>query len=277
MEAGLRSAQIPRAQHRHELRGLTYVILDQSNGGVVRDLTSDGMGLQVMTAVPPGETMQVRFELRNPRLHVETRGEVVWSTFSGLCGMRFLDVPLRMTQQIREWIFADMLESASRHAGPAESIFAGTKSWLADASESPPQDESEDGLMVSATPLRVIEFEAPREPGPTLIHREVSDDAPETPPRLEWLCEGLSARGLAWTVNLLVVLAGLLLFAVVFLAFAGQAPPWPVSVFLGMAAAVTLMYWGFFQVCGGSSLGTRLARMIGADSDDEESASVRFR
>src|SRR5215469_3917725 len=135
MEAGFTTAQIPRAQHRHELRSLTYVILDRSNGGVVRDLTSEGMGLQVMAAVPPGQTMQVRLELRNPRLHVETRAQVVWSTFSGLCGMRFLDVPDRMTQQIRGWIFGDMLEGASMHTQRAESMFAGTKSWPEEASQ----------------------------------------------------------------------------------------------------------------------------------------------
>jgi len=276
MEAGFTTAQIPRAQHRHELRSLTYVILDRSNGGVVRDLTSEGMGLQVMTAVPPGQTMQVRLELRNPRLHVETRGEVVWSTFSGLCGMRFLDVPPGMTQQIQGWIFGDMLEGASMHIQRSESMFSDTKSWPEVASQSPAQDESDDGLMVSETPLRVIELPAPQELGPTLIHREVSEETPERLPRLEWLSEGLSARGLAWAVNLLMVLAGLLLFAVVFLAFVGQAPPWPVSVFLGIAGAVTLLYWGFFKLLGGSSLGTRLARMMG-DSEDEEAASVRFR
>ena len=277
MEAGFTTAQIPRAQHRYELRNLTYVILDRSNGGVVRDLTSEGVGLQVMKAVPPGETMQVRLELRNPRLHVETRGEVVWSTFSGLCGMRFLDVPPRMTQQIREWIFGDMLEGASMHIQHAESMFSGMKSWPEEGSQSPAEEESDDGLMVSETPLRVIELPAPQELGPTLIHREVCEDTPESLPRLEWLSAGLSARGLAWAVNLLAVLAGLVLFAVVFLASVGQAPPWPVSVFLGIAGAVALLYWGFFKVLGGASLGTRLARMIHGDSEDEEAASVRFR
>ena len=96
-------------------------------------------------------------------------------------------------------------------------MFAGTKSCPEEASEPPAEDESDDGLLVSETPLRVIELPAPQEPGPTLIHREVSEHTPERLPRLEWLSEGLSARGLAWAVNLLVVLAGLLLFAVVFL------------------------------------------------------------
>jgi len=38
---------------------------------------------------------------------------------------------------------------------------------------------------------------------------------------------------------------------------------------------VALAYWGFFQMFGGSSLGTRLARLM--ESGEEEEAGARFR
>lgn len=285
MEAGLSRSRPQRVQYRHELRSLTYAILDQSNGGVVRNLTSDGMGLQVMSAVPPGQQMQLRFELRSPRLRVETRGEVVWSTFSGQCGMRFLDLPPRLCQQIKQWIFEDMLEGVAMHAQRAEPMFSEPVGGLPVASESQEDDsnqvddDGDDGLMVSAAPLKVIELptraDAPSEPA--LVHRETSEAQGTAPLRLDWLSRPLSARGLAWTVNVLVVLAGLLLFALVFLSVARRTPPWPLAVFSGMACVVTLLYWGFFQMFGGSSLGTRLARLAVGDPEDEESISVRFR
>lgn len=279
MEAGLSRAHGSRAQHRHELRSLTYVILDQSNGGVVRNLTSDGMGLQTMTAVPPGQTMQVRFELRSPRLRVEASAEVVWSTFSGQCGMRFLDLPPRMSHQVREWIFGDMLEGASMHAPRTGSIF-GAGIGVAEEEESaeqPEAEEGEDGLMVSGMPLKVIELPVRDDAEPQLVHRETSELPEETPLRLDWLSQPLSGRGLAWTVNVLVVLAGLLLFGLVFLSLVREAPPWPLLLIGAAAAVVTLMYWGFFQMFGGSSLGSRLARLIGGDSGEEEPPSARFR
>ncbi len=284
MEAGLSRDRPSRVQYRHELRSLTYVILDQSNGGVVRNMTSEGLGLQVMAAVPPGQQMQLRFEMRSPRLRVETRGEVVWSTFSGQCGIRFLDLSPRMGQQIKQWIFGDMLETVAMHAQRAEPIFGEAALEFPVANDSPEEDgeqaqvEVDDGLMVSATPLNVIALPVRPDPSaePALVHRETS--APEeAPPRLEWLSQALSGQGLAWTVNVLVVFAGLLLFALVFLSVAREAPPWPVAVFSGMAGAVTLMYWGFFQMFGGSSLGARLARLAVGDPEDEESISVRFR
>src|SRR5450631_930394 len=92
MKAGLSPARQARAKHRHELRTLTYVTLDQANGGVVRNMSHEGIGVQAVAAVRPRQQVRVRFELRYPRLRVEARGEVAWSTFSGECGIRFLDL-----------------------------------------------------------------------------------------------------------------------------------------------------------------------------------------
>jgi hypothetical protein len=281
MERGLARAPSPRAQHRHELRSLTYVTLDQSNGGIVRNLSSAGIGLQVMAAVPPHEQMQVRFELRNPRLRVEARGEVVWSTFSGQCGIRFVDLSPQMSHQLKQWIFGDLLDRISTHAEREELTFAEPALSLVDEAheDSAPEAEGEDGLIISANARKVIELPAPPEAAedPILSHREVRELPEEAAVPLDWLSQPLSGRGLVWTINVLVVLAGLLLFALIFLSVAGEAPPWPFAVIGGTACLVTVMYWGFFQMFGGSSLGTRLARLVEGDPDDEESVSVRFR
>lgn len=281
METGLSRASGLRAQHRHELRNLTYVILDQSNGGVVRNLTNDGLGLQVMAAIPPGQQMQVRFELRSPKLRVEARGEVVWSTFSGLCGMRFLDLSPRLSQQIKEWVFGDMLQAVSLHTERAQTMFsdAAAESETEESLQAIPAEVSDDGLMISAGPLKVIELPSPppEQPEPALVHREAAEAPEEAPVPLDWLSQPLSGQGLAWTVNVLVVVAGLLLFALVFLSVVGSAPPWPLAVLAGVAGLVILMYWGFFQMFGGTSLGARLARLAGGNHEDQEPVSVRFR
>ena len=52
-----------------------------------------------------------------------------------------------MTRQINEWILGDLLEGASLHADRAGTMFA-----------VPAAAEEQDGLMVSATPLKVIEL-----------------------------------------------------------------------------------------------------------------------
>ncbi len=271
MDAGLSPARQARAHFRHELRTLTYVTLDQANGGIVRNLTHEGMGVQVVAAVRPRQQLRVRFELRYPRLRVETRGEVMWATFSGQCGIRFLDLSPRTARQINEWILGSLLEGAALHSDRDRNIFAGSDRYAA---------EREDGLMVSPAPLKVIELPQPA-PEPAVASSEdqshVEAEVARSRVELDWLSQPLSSRGLAWTVNSLVVFAGLLLFALTFLFVTGELPKWPVAMICGAAVFVAAFYWGFFKLFGGTSPGTRLARLAGYDLESEEEAGSRFR
>src|SRR5271165_3476898 len=128
MQAGSSPPPLGRTRHRHELRMLSYVTLDQANGGIVRNLTHDGIAVQAVAAVRPRQQLRVRFELRYPRLRVETRGEVVWATFSGQCGIRFLDLSPRMVRRIDEWILGSLLENIPSHFEPDPAMFPASRS-----------------------------------------------------------------------------------------------------------------------------------------------------
>jgi PilZ domain len=313
MEVGLSPARQARTRHRHELRTLTYVTLDQANGGVVRNLSHDGIAVQAVAAPRPRQQVRVRFELRYPRLRVETRGEVVWSTFSGQCGIRFLDLSPRLARQIDEWIFGDLLEGLSLPWEQTASVFgaaesaslrpaasARAQSRLADLvlgttipavdefgkaeagkveAEKVAAEEKEDGLIVSPAPVKVIELAPRTEPPKPAPVREPIAVRP-APARVErdWLSQPLSGRSLAWTVDTLVVVAAVLLFQVVFLFIIREPPRWPVATAAGTTIAVAGLYWGFFKTFGGTSLGERLARLAGTNpADDEEARDARFR
>lgn len=270
MQTGVTTARQMRARHRHELRTLTYVTLDQANGGIVRNLTHDGIGAQVVAAVRPRQILRVRFELRYPRLRVEARGEVMWATFSGQCGIRFLDLSPRLSRQIDEWIFGNLLEGVELHeqsiaaSGPA---LAGARVPI-DLS----QTGQNDGLTISGTAVKVIELPARSEP-PRTASRSADflfeEPPPSTRDELDWLSRPLSKRGLTWTVNSLVIVAGLLLFALVFLFVTRELPKWPLPLMGGAAVCVAVLYWGFFRFFGGASPGTRLARLAGYDFEPE--------
>lgn len=284
MDAGISTARQTRTHHRHELRTLTYVTLDQANGGIVRNLTADGIGVQAVAALRPRQQLRVRFELRYPRLRVEAHGEVLWSTSSGQCGIRFLDLPPRMGHQINEWIFGNLLEGISLHRD--RPMFGAP---AARAKERHGQNgplitaEEEDGLLMSPAPLRVIELASRPDPGDPVKSLDTCIPSPQrrdieiVPDQLGWLSQPLSSRGLAWTINTLAVIAGLLLSAFVFLSVTGHAPRWPIAMTVGAACLVAAMYWGFFQLFGGSSLGTRLAQLAARDEADQEESESRFR
>jgi hypothetical protein len=269
MHAGVSAARQIRGQIRHQLRTLTYVTLDQANGGIVRNLTHRGIAVQAVSALEAGQRLRVRFELKNPRLMVAALGEVMWSTASGQCGIRFLDLSPRMTRQLNEWIFGGLLSSLS---AAGDSKFATRSLTLVG-------DENEDdGLMVSAAPMHVIQL--PLRAEPPLIHfrGDASEPFSAEGAELDWLSRPLSGRGLAWTVNALTVLAALLLFAFVFLSVTGQPPRWPFAMAIGATALVGTLYWGFFKVLGGGSLGARLARLRDSQqAEEEKDADSRFR
>lgn len=273
MDAVISIARQARAQHRHELRTLTYLTVDHANGGIVRNLNQNGMGAQMVAALRPGQQVRVRFEMRDPRLRVETRGEVVWGTFSGQCGLRFLDLPQGMRRQINEWIFGNLLDGISLHAERPGSIFAGTAFDHAGAetvsAEYPLRHgvEEEDGLLISRAAPKVI----------ALVRREVAQHETDEVEELEthgagsldWLSQPLSPRGIASAIDILAVLAAFLLFALVFLSVSRETPPWPLAFTAGAVVVVAGLYWGFFWVFGGKSLGTRLARRVGSVEEDE--------
>jgi hypothetical protein len=274
MEAVLTPARHARAHHRHDLRVLTYVVLDEANGGIIRNLTHRGATIQAVGALRRGQVVRIRFELRYPRLRVETRGEVIWANSSGQCGVRFLDLPPRMDRQINEWIFGNLLESIPQHGGRNGSMFAS----ILPIAESVGED---DGLLVSSTSRKVISLQ------PQSVPRDISPATNRAGNRLEgsldldWFSQPLSARSLAWIIDSLMVVAALLIFSLVFLSIAHELPKWPKSVeaALGAAIFVAAFYWGFFHLVAGASMGTRLARMAELDGEGDEEArnAARFR
>ena len=285
MDAGTSSARQTRTQYRHELHTLTYVTLDQANGGIVRNLSDGGIGVQAVAAPRPQQQLRLRFELRRPRVRIETRGEVMWSTSSGQCGIRFLDLPSGVIRQINEWVFGDLLEGASVHLEKIGPVFI-------EPDVRPERDGAlvsgalqDDGLLISPAPVKVIELPTeltkqlptPRDPVTALMD-EAAQAVGKQALAWDWLSQPLSGRGLAWAINALVVVAAWLLFTLVFLSVTHEAPRWPISMIVAGACTVGAMYWAFFRTFGGSSLGARLARLAASDEeDDEEERDARFR
>ncbi len=155
-----------RTHYRHELRTLTYVTLDEANGGIIRNLNHDGVAVQAVGPLRQQQRVRLCFELRFPRLRVETHGQVSWATASGQCGIRFVDLPARTGRQIDEWIFSNLLDAVARDAGHPRPIFAPPVVSIAreeNLGEETVLDENaseqDDGLTLSAAPRPVIRLE----------------------------------------------------------------------------------------------------------------------
>jgi len=277
MNAGVSTARELRAEHRHELRTLTYLTVNHATGGVIRNVNQKGISAQMLTPLGPGEQVRLSFELRRPKVHVEALGEVVWTTESGQCGMRFLNLPRSMRRQINEWILSDLLEAASLHSDRSRSVFSRhlfkVHPEKVDSQGSTPASEDDDGLLISGTPAKVIRLPLRLEPAP-LVRDAVFPLPPEEIINLDWLSQPLSPRAIAHLIDVLSVVAAFLLFTVVFLSVIRETPPAPFAMAAGGLALMTIIYWGFFWVFGGESLGSRLARRAAREVQKREEENI---
>jgi hypothetical protein len=285
-----------RTHYRHELRTLTYVTLDDANGGIIRNLNHEGVTVQAVAALRPQQRVRLRFELRFPRLRVEIDGQVRWASRSGQCGIRFVDLPRRTHHQIDEWIFSNLLDAMDRDAAHPRSIFGASVVSIAREEKVRKENapEENDGLTVSAAPRPAIRLEpgVGRQDEAQIAYQNWEEDlagpayeshASELPgfepnePQ-NWLFRPFSGRTLAWLVDSLVVLAALLLFVLIFISIAHELPPWPLTLGTASAAAVFVAaaYWAIFAVFGGPSLGACLAQTASSLEENEEEA-VRIR
>jgi hypothetical protein len=277
MQAACFPARQPRTHYRHELRTLTYVTLDEANGGILRNLSHQGAAIQAVGALRKEQRVRLRFELRFPRLRVDVCGQVSWASSSGQCGVRFLDLSDRASCQIDEWIFSNLLDSLAHEAAHPRSIFGAPVVSIA--------PEENDGLVVSAPPRPAIWLEpavAVPERTRMLDHREemYESAAYEPDAQQSWLSRPVSPRALAWMVDSLVVIAGLLMFVLTFLSIAHELPRLPLALSMALAAAafVAVTYRALFAFLGGPSVGTRLAQAApGIDEKQEEDGAGRFR
>ena len=127
--------------------------------------------------------------------------------------------------------------------------------------------------MVSAAPVAVIQLPVSAE----ALESAHADSIETAPVELDWQFQPLSGRRLIWTINTLVVVAALLLFALVFLSITGEPPRWPLATAGGAALCVAVLYWGFFRIFGGASPGASLARMVGWGLEEDDAIDARFR
>jgi hypothetical protein len=225
----------PRSQHRQNLRTLTYVTLDAGNGGIIRNVNRRGVAVQAVARLRERQRVRLRFELcfpqvRLPRVRVDAWGEVSWATPSGQCGIRFVDLPRQTALQIDQWIFSNLLETATVAASDASSGVALPEPLAGAASITP--------ASITDSMRSIGRWLAGPMAGP------------------------LTATTLARLVDGLVLISAWLIFALIFLSITHELPRWPLALAASVAAAafVFAAYWGVFKLFAGASVGAQLAR-----------------
>ena len=83
---------------------LAYISLPSDNGGIVTDVSEGGLGFHAIAPVIEDGPIRFRFEMDSSE-RVEAVGELAWMDENGkTCGLRFIDLPDEVREQIRVWI-----------------------------------------------------------------------------------------------------------------------------------------------------------------------------
>jgi TonB family protein len=109
-----------RAHPRQRIRSLAYVHLGEGNGGIILNISEDGIGVQAAEALDEGEgVIAMRIEIPRSRKRLEVRGEIMWVGESRKeAGLRFVDLQEDALRRIRSWMVRE--ESPGTEPGESE-------------------------------------------------------------------------------------------------------------------------------------------------------------
>ena len=253
-----------RCRPRQKIHTLVYINLNQGNGGIVRDLSENGVAVQAVARLRQHQQVYLRFELLSPRTRVEAMGQVTWANASGQAGVQFTQISQRTRYLLKEWLWLNLLDTAGQLSS-ASPIFGDDR------------QNARDKLIVSGEPRPAIHLRSkeasslPENEGATSVLLEFS-----------WWPVPISAGTLSGLVDGLIISASVLLFSFVFLAISHSLPSWPVSTGMGffVACSFIALYKFLFVVYCGTTPGSRLVRIAALESQrasQREDEAPRFR
>lgn len=264
-EIGIVAATRNRARpYRQKIRTLSHVNLDAASGAILRDLSEFGIAMQTVTPLTLEQQVHLRFELPAPRVRIEAVGRIAWTDAWGQAGVQFVDLPERSQRSLKEWIFIQILSNAY--------LFSPSESVAVEGNRA----EGAAELLFSASARPTIRLDPPPTP--------VTLPDPPLRVRLHWCPVPISLRALAKTLDALILLCAVLLFAVMSMVITDVLPTWLITIPLAIAVAAIFgtIYWFLFAFWFSSTPGEHLARMACLESADEmlrkeEEDQARFR
>ena len=94
-----------RRSHSRQLTTLNYITLGESNGGILLNISEDGLAFTAAEPLVGGFVPRLRFQLEEKEEWIEASGRIVWLNDSKKgAGIQFLDISDADRGQIRRWI-----------------------------------------------------------------------------------------------------------------------------------------------------------------------------
>ena len=89
---------------RHKVNTPAFASFDGVTGGMILDLSEEGMAMQTMAPLEEHTRVPLHISLGEPAVYLETTGYVAWADALGRAGVRFTDLPEEARGRLREWL-----------------------------------------------------------------------------------------------------------------------------------------------------------------------------
>ncbi|HLW88171.1 MAG TPA: PilZ domain-containing protein, partial [Terriglobales bacterium] len=94
-----------RVRVRHPLGALAYLDIGADNGGIILNVSEEGLALQAAAPLDQQKEISLRIQLPRSEKPIETAARIVWLGQSNRqAGVRFLAMPAAARAQIQEWM-----------------------------------------------------------------------------------------------------------------------------------------------------------------------------
>jgi hypothetical protein len=89
---------------RHKVHGPVFASFDGVTGGMILDLSEQGLSMQRFVPLEAGRRFQVRLDLPDSQPLLETTGYIAWADALGRAGVRFSELPAEARQRLDAWL-----------------------------------------------------------------------------------------------------------------------------------------------------------------------------
>jgi len=125
---------------RHKVNGPIFASFDGITGGMILDLSEQGLSMQTAVPLEADRRIQLRLEHPDFNAHLETTGYIAWADALGRAGVRFTELPIEARRRLEQWL-------AFNDAAPSRK--APTLSF-----EQLPEQRPQDGSRSNSLPAR---------------------------------------------------------------------------------------------------------------------------
>lgn len=89
---------------RHKVNGPVFASFDGVTGGMILDLSEQGLSMQTLAPLDRDRHLRLRLDLPGAEGALETTGYIAWADALGRAGVRFSELPAEARQRLDHWL-----------------------------------------------------------------------------------------------------------------------------------------------------------------------------